>query len=133
MAFDTDKYTRNPFMKGEDIEEGERLVLTIKTAEEVDFPSGDRVPVISFLESDQKLTLNKTRVKKLVELLGPDTDAWINRKIALYQIDVQYNGKTMPGIAVGSPPRKGEMASRPKPSTNDVRFMDDATGKDDPF
>src|SRR4051812_45896812 len=106
MSFNTDKYTSSPFMKGDDLEEGERTVVTIKTAEEVKFPSGDTVPILSFLEVEQKLTLNKTRVKKLVEFLGNDTDEWISKKIVLYRIDVQYNGKTIPGVAVAQPPRK---------------------------
>jgi hypothetical protein len=129
MAFDVEKYTKNPFLKGEDLEEGERTVVTIKTAEEVNFPSGDTVPVLSFLELDQKLTLNKTRIKKLVEILGEDTDEWIGKKISLYQVDVQYQGKTMPGVAVAAPPRKPkggqepevvfEQAKKRKPETED--------------
>lgn len=129
MAFDTNKYTRNPFLKGEDLEEGERTVVTIKTAEEVSFPSGDTVPVLSFLEMEQKLTLNKTRIKKLVEILGEDTDEWINRKIALYPVDVQFNGKTMPGVAVAAPP-KGKQA-KPKPEV--VYDEDDDDSSTSPF
>lgn len=124
MPFDTEKYTRNPFLKGDDLEEGERTVVTIKSAEEVSFPSGDTVPVLEFLELEQKLTLNKTRVKKCVELLGEDTDEWIGRKIALYPIDVQYNGKTMPGVAIAAPPKA--KAGKAKP---EVKFEDD--GEDD--
>lgn len=119
MSFDTSKYTRNPFLKGEDLEEGERMVVTIKSAEEVTFPSGDTVPVLEFLEIDQKLTLNKTRIKKCVELLGEDTDAWEGQRIALYQVDVSYQGKTMPGIAVGRAPAKDK---RRQTVENDVEF-----------
>ena len=129
VAFDTEKYTKSPFLKGDDLEEGERSVVTIKSAEEVDFPSGDRVPVLEFLELDQKLTLNKTRVKKLVELLGEDTDEWKGRKISLYRIDVQYNGKTMPGVAVAAAP-KGKQG----PMQPEVSFEKKKAGVDDyPF
>ena len=120
MAFDTDKYTKSPFLKGDDLEEGERTIVTIKTAEEVAFPSGDTVPVLSFLEFEQKLTLNKTRIKKLVELLGDDTDDRVGQKIAIYQIDVQFNGKTMPGVAVAAPPKKKVGAEKQQP---EVKFM----------
>jgi len=126
MGFETEKYTKNPFLKGEDLEEGERIVVTIKTAEEVTFPSGDTVPVIEFMELDQKLTLNKTRIKKLVELLGDDTDEWLGQRISLYQVDVTYQGKTMPGVAVGKAPAK--KAAKAKPTTvdtdDDVEFME---------
>lgn len=126
MPFDTEKYTRNPFLKGDDLEEGERTIVTIKSAEEVSFPSGDTVPVLEFLELDQKLTLNKTRVKKCVELLGEDTDEWIGRKIALYPIDVQYNGKTVPGIAVAAPPKAKSGKAKPE-----VKFDDDGEDEDE--
>lgn len=120
MAFNTDKYTSSPFLKGDDLEEGERTVVTIKSAEEVEFPSGDTVPVLEFIELDQKLTLNKTRVKKLVELLGDDTDEWIGRKISVYRIDVQYQGKTMPGVAVAAAPKGKQAKVKPE-----VTFMED--------
>lgn len=126
MAFDTEKYTASPFLKGDDLEEGERTVATIKSAEEVPFPSGDTVPVLEFLELDQKLTLNKTRVKKLVEMLGDDTDEWIGKKISIYRIDVQFQGKSMPGIAVAAPPK-----AKAKPTKPDVKFEKDDEEDDD--
>jgi hypothetical protein len=130
MGFDVDKYTRNPFLKGDDLEEGERLPVTIKTAEEVTFPSGDVVPVISFMEIDQKLTLNKTRVKKLAEMFGTDTDAWIGQKIALYPVDVTFQGKATLGVAITGVARKAGVKARP--ASDDVKFMD-AAEEDNPF
>ncbi len=118
MAFDTNRYTKSPFIKGEELEDGERLVLTIKDAEEVTFPSGDTVPVLHFLETDQKLSLNKTRIKKLVELLGDDTDEWVDQKISIYPIPVQFNGKSVVSIAVGKAPSKKRRAD----VDNDVEF-----------
>ena len=109
MAFDVKQYARGQWLKGEDLEEGERLVVTIKRAYEYEFPSGDKSPVLEFLEIDEKLTLNKTRVRKLVELLGTDTDAWEGQIIALYPIDVQFNGKTMPSVAIAAPPKKARV------------------------
>lgn len=132
MSFDTDKYTKSPFIKGDDLEEGERTVVTIKSAEEVSFPSGDTVPVLEFLEIDQKLTLNKTRVKKLVEMLGEDTETWTGRKISMYRVDVQYQGKTMPGVAVAAAPKGKQGKVQPE-----VEFERPAKKRadedDDPF
>lgn len=128
MGFETSKYTKNPFLKGEDLEEGERIVVTIKAAEEVTFPSGDTVPVIEFLELDQKLTLNKTRIKRLVEILGDDTDEWIDQRISVYAVPVQFNGKSMMSVAVGKAPSKKPAKPAKVTSVNtddDVEFMDD--------
>lgn len=131
MAFDTEKYTKSPFLKGEDLEEGERTIVTIKSAEEVAFPSGDTTPVLEFLELEQKLTLNKTRVRKLVEILGEDTDEWIGKKISVYRIDVSYQGKQMPGIAVAAPPKK--KSSNPEKQQAEVEFMKEGKDDDDLF
>lgn len=125
MTIDTDKYTQNPFIKGEDLEEGERKILTIKAAYETTFPSGDTVPVLEFLETDQKLTLNKTRVRKAVELFGPDSDAWINRQVALYPVPVQFNGKSQMGVAIAGVAKKSKVATQAASPKNDVQFMDD--------
>lgn len=122
MSFDTSKYTINPYMKGEDLEEGERTIVTIKTAEEVTFPSGDTVPVLTFLETEQKLSLNKTRIRKCVELLGDDPDEWVGQKISLYPVPTTFNGKNMLSVAVASPPRKRSGVPNQKP---EVSFDDD--------
>jgi len=107
MSFDTNKYTKSPFIKGDDLPEGERVVVTIKSAEEVTFPqSGDTVPVLEFLELDQKLTLNRTRVAKLIELFGEETDEWIGQRIALFAIPVSYKGQSSLSVAVGKAPAR---------------------------
>ncbi len=119
MGFNAGKYAQNPYIKGEDLDEGERLIVTIQNAQEVTFPSGDTVPVLEFLETEQKLTLNKTRVRKLVELFGEDTDVWLNQKIALYPVPVQYNGKSSMGVAIAPVQRKVKAKAAPQ----DVQFM----------
>lgn len=131
MAINTEKYTQNPFIKGEDLEEGERMVLTIKAAYETTFPSGDTVPVLEFLETDQRLTLNKTRVRKAVELFGPDSDTWINRQVALYPVPVQYNGKSQMGVAIAGVAKKSKVSTQAASLKNDVQFMDE--GDENPF
>lgn len=130
MSFDTSKYTQNPYIKGEDLDEGERLVVTIQSAEEVTFPSGDTVPVVKFLETEQKLTLNKTRIRKMVEMLGDDPEEWVGQQIALYPVPVQYNGKSSMGVAIAPPKKKSKAA---KPIAQDVKFMDDDDEDEKPF
>ena len=131
MGFDAGKYTKGQWLKGEDLEEGERMVVTIKRAEEHTFQSGEMQPVLEFLEIDQKLTLNKTRIRKLIEMLGDDTDTWVDQKISLYTVPVQFNGKTMMSIAIAPAPKKKAVAA-PTPS-RDVKFMDDDDAPGNPF
>lgn len=132
MAINTEKYTQNPFIKGEDLDEDERLVLTIKAAYETKFPSGDEVPVLEFLEDERKLTLNKTRVRKMVEMFGPDSDEWLDRRIALLPVPVQFNGKSQMGVAITAPPKRKKAAT--ESTKAEVKFMADDDDEDEnPF
>jgi hypothetical protein len=106
MGIDLKKYKKNEWMKGSDLEEGERLTLTIDKVYEHTFPSGQEKIVFEFLEHDQKMPLNKTRQDKMEDLFGDDTDDWAGQKIDVYQTDVQFGGKTEIGIAIGKPLRK---------------------------
>ncbi len=132
MAFDTNTYLESPYLKGSELEEGERLVVTIKSAEEVTFPqSGDTVPVLEFLELDKKLTLNRTRIAKLVDLLGEDTEEWVGRKISLYAVDVNYQGKMTLGVAVAAAPKAKE--GQPAKKKAQVVEDDDEDDETPPF
>jgi len=127
VSFDTRKYTQSPFLHGADLPEGEKVVVTIKSAEEVTFPSGDTSPVLEFLELDQKLTLNKGRTVRLVELFGDEPDEWIGQRIALYAVDVTYQGKMTLGVAVGKAPAR---ATKSKVTVeDDVEFEKPAKRK----
>lgn len=128
MPFNTEEYTRGVWLKGDDLEEGERTVVTIKSAEEEQFQDGKKQPVLQFLELDQKLSLNKTRVKKCVELLGEDTEEWIGKKISLYPTPTQFNGKDFMSVAIAAPPKK--KAGNIKP---EVKFEDDDETDGIPF
>lgn len=128
MSFNVDKYTQGVWLKGDDLDEGERTVVTIKAAYEHTFQDGKQQPVLEFMEVDQKLTLNKTRAKKCVELLGDEPDEWVGKRIALYPVPTQYNGQTHTGVAIAQAP-KGKQG-KPKPEVN---FNDDDDDDSSPF
>lgn len=126
MGFDTQQYTQGVWLKGEDLDEGERTVVTIKTAEEHTFQDGKKQPVLEFLELGQKLSLNKTRIKKLVEMLDDDPDEWVGKRIALYPVPTQYNGQTYSSVAVAMPPKGKQGKIKPE-----VKFMAEDEDEDD--
>lgn len=134
MSFSTDKYTESPYLRGEDLEEGERLVVTIKEAYETTFPqSGDTVPILKFMEVEKSLTLNRTRVKKLCELLGPDPEDWIGKKVSLYPVDVNYQGKVSLGVAVAAAPKGKQGKTQPEVSFERTATKKKSDEDDDPF
>lgn len=128
MPFDPEEYTKGVWLKGDDLEEGERTTVTIKSAEEQTFQDGKKQPVLEFLELDQKLSLNKTRVKKCVELLGKDTEEWIGKRISLYPTPTTFNGKDFMSVAIAAPPKKKAAPAKPE-----VQFEDDDEDDASPF
>lgn len=128
MPFDPSEYTKGIWLKGEDLDEGERTLVTIKTAEEHTFQDGKKQPVLEFVELEQKLSLNKTRVKKLVELLGEDTEEWVGEKIALYPTPTQFNGRDFVSVAIAKAPKGKQAKSKPE-----VKFEDDEEEEGSPF
>jgi hypothetical protein len=117
MSFNVKKYTSSGWLKGEDLD-GQPVIVCIKAAYEHEFQDGETKPVIEVEELDEKLVLNKTRTRSLVELLGDKPDAWIGQHVMLYPIQVSFGGKASTSIGIGTALQRG----KPKrtPSTRGV-------------
>jgi hypothetical protein len=100
MSFNVKKYTSSGWLKGEDLD-GQPVIVCIEVE-----------------ELDEKLVLNKTRTRSLVELLGDKPDAWIGQHVMLYPIQVSFGGKASTSIGIGTALQRG----KPKrtPSTRGV-------------
>jgi hypothetical protein len=123
MPIDFAKYDQNEWLKGGDLEEGERLVVTIKNVYEHTFEqSGDQTVFVEFVELEKKLSLNKTRRNKLIDLLGDDSDEWFGCQVALYPVPVNYNGKTVSSVAITNVPRKKAQRAASDDVDGDVVF-----------
>jgi len=65
-----------------DIEEG--IPVTVRKVEKVKLPKTGDTWLITFREyPDAALALNKTNLKKLVDLFGDETDEWLKEKVKL--------------------------------------------------
>lgn len=80
-SFDPREYLKGKWFKADEITQP--VVLTINRAYLEKFQSGETKPVLDFLEVDQSLVLNKTRVGQCITLLGIDTNAWAGQRIML--------------------------------------------------
>ena len=86
--FDPSKYTKSQFLKAEDLDGGE--VVTINRAYEHRFDRDQSTkPVLQFLEVDQKLVLNKTRIKILIGAFGGNVADWIGKRVVLGTMQTQ--------------------------------------------
>lgn len=107
MALDLRKYTQGKWFNGNSLAPDERKVVTIRNARDHRFErSNETRPILEFEEIEQKLSLNNTRLLKLIELLGDDPDKWAGKRITLYQTEVNFGGKQVPSIAISPAPRQ---------------------------
>lgn len=80
-SFDPRQYLKGDYLKADEITQP--VVVTVDSATVKRFQSGDEKPVLSFLELDQSLVLNKTRVAACVTMLGLDPAKWVGQRITL--------------------------------------------------
>ena len=79
---DMGKYTQSKWMKADDVNPNQ--ILTIQKAYEHEFErDNSKKPVIEFLESDQAVVCNKTRITALVNAFGADGTKWAGKRVKL--------------------------------------------------
>jgi hypothetical protein len=86
MKVDKKTYSKGSFPAiGPDDLDGDLVVVTIATVEEVDFGKGDKALVATYEEiDDKKHRLNMTSIGRLIDGFDSDnTDDWEGKKIAL--------------------------------------------------
>lgn len=107
------KYLRMDDLEGD-------VTYTIKTVSMEDVGQGDdkqHKPVIYFIETNKRLTLNPTNAGSIAEQYGDDTEAWGGRRITLFpDPEVTYMGKRTGAIrirrqATTQPSRRRETTS----------------------
>ena len=95
------------FLKAADLPE--RGVEVTISAVEADEYQGDRKIVLSFEGKQKKLSLNATNLKRMVELCGGSTSAWVGKLIVIYK-DVNVNnpqGERVGGVRIRPPYEPG--------------------------
>ena len=112
------------FLKAADLsEEGSQVVTIEKISLEEIGRDRETKPVLYFQELQQGLVLNKTNARIISRSLGSEEfDDWLNKRIALYRADVEFQGEMVESIRVKSakqPERKPATPGmvKPKPAT----------------
>jgi len=60
--------------------------------------------VVHFEETDRGWVMNRTNAESLAAMFGPETSAWIGKRVKLAAVQVQFGKERVPGIrVVGSP------------------------------
>lgn len=90
------------YLKAADLK-GKPVALTIKEVKLQDV-GDDRKLVVYFKGTEKSLVLNKTNANSIAVVTGSeDTDDWTGKKITLYPMKTEYQGKRVPAIRIEEP------------------------------
>ncbi len=93
------------YLKAADLA-GQDRTVTIRACVQEELGQGsekESKPVLYFEGHTKGLVCNKTNAVAVAEAYGDDTEAWTGRDIVLFVLNVEYQGKVMPGIRVRIP------------------------------
>ena len=111
------------FLKAEDLR-GKKELVTIKYVE-MEKIGEDVRPVVTFVNKDKQLTLNKTNSLMIAKLVGTEEmEDWGGKKIVLRPDVTTFGGKPIDCIRVEAMPSGGVPAA-PEPPANDFDTSDD--------
>lgn len=86
-------------------------------------------PIVYFTGFNKGLVLNKTNNKKLIEILGTETDNWNGKKVRLYTIVVPYKGEEVPAIRIKNAEQGTVPAAAPQNGGPATTSLDDIFNK----
>ena len=86
----------SPYLKASDLQ-GRRVPVKILRVEMQEL--GDELkPVVYFEGKAKGLVLNKTNANTISAAYGDEMEDWEGRETVLYETEVEYQGRRMPGI-----------------------------------
>ena len=96
------QFTGGKWLRSSDIEQDTTVTIKDATRETLDGDDGPEKKLALHFEGDlAPLILNKTNITRLADLLGPDTDDWVGKKVVLWVDDnVTYGSKTVSGLRI---------------------------------
>ena len=110
--------SESKFLKADDLK-GRAIKVKISNAKVEPMTqdvNGDQKLVIYFEGKEKGMALNKTNFKVLASSFGPDTDNWLGKEIEVFSMDVEYQGKLVPGL------RLRVLAPLPEGFDDDIGF-----------
>lgn len=91
--FDASQFVKSKYLKGSELDKRKPIRVTIQGVDQREFPEQGMKLVLSFLEIDQELVLNKTQISTMIDLFGTSTGVWRGQRINLMQVASSYQGK----------------------------------------
>lgn len=102
------------FLKSEDLQDHD--VPVVIASAELELVGKERKLILTFQGKKKSMICNKTNSGRISFLYGDETDAWIGKEIILTSEFVEFQGKTVKGLRVKPPVKRGNG----KPATQNV-------------
>jgi hypothetical protein len=90
---DASQFVKSKYLKGSELDKRKPVRVTIQGVDQREFPEQGQKLVLSFLEIDQEMILNKTQIGTMIDLFGTSTGVWRGQRINLMQVTSSYQGK----------------------------------------
>ena len=113
----------NDHLKAEDLPKGKQVKVTIENFEVVEFDDRPKV-VLSFVNKEKTLVLNKTNATAIAGVHGDNVENWKGKDILIYPTKTDFGGKLVDCIRVNVPMETVEEAPQPEPQTFNDEFPD---------
>jgi|SRR6202030_3743486 hypothetical protein len=110
----------SPYLKAADLQ-GRRVPVKISRVEMQEF-SDEVKPVVYFEGKSKGLVLNKTNANTVSAAYGDETEDWEGKETVLYETEVEYQGRRMPGIRCLVPARKPQKPTDEVGADDDIPF-----------
>ena len=110
----------SPYLKASDLQ-GRRIPVKILRVEMQEL--GDELkPVVYFEGKAKGLVLNKTNANTISAAYGDEMEDWEGKETVLYETEVEYQGRRMPGIRCLVPARKPQKPTDEVGADDDIPF-----------
>ncbi len=94
--------SNSEYLKAEDL--GSSMpTLTIQASDVKHFDNGDSKLVLQFAETEKTMPLNMTNARAIAELHGNNSDGWAGKRIMLFTMTVDFQGRQVPAIRIRAP------------------------------
>lgn len=97
-----DEQFPSTYLKAADLQ-GRAVRVNISHVDIEEISGGERKPVLYFQGKDKGLVLNKTNSNNIAAAYGYETDSWVGQPVELFEMMVDYQGKSVPAIRIRVP------------------------------
>lgn len=116
-----DEQFPSTYLKAADLQ-GRAVRVNISHVDIEEISGGERKPVVYFQGKEKGLVLNKTNSNNIAAAYGYETEDWQGQPVELFEMMVDYQGKSVPAIRIRVPRVSRQPVIQPKPANGQQQY-----------